>query len=305
MTDPSLSLVIVAIIIGSLIYAYLRKSSIALTIVITNFIIFLIMLSVNFLGYRELLSSLILNLGCKPSYILSAKFYTVFTHLYIHGSIIHILMNMLFLVFIGLAFEERVGRLRFALAYFTAGILGVLFNTMIFYLSPTTAPDLIGIGASGAIFGIMCSYAFLYPKDEVTAPLGFIWLPRVPVLFVAVLYFGIETFLTFMRVSDSVGHIVHVGGAAGGIVLAVLLKKMPVKVKHRTLNFELLDKLATNAQQQELLERIKQEEVKDIKVAWLEEFLKTAKCPNCDESLIIKTKKRYAKCESCEFKVKF
>ncbi|MDI6707927.1 MAG: rhomboid family intramembrane serine protease [Candidatus Thermoplasmatota archaeon] len=300
----ALLLAIILVIIGSFIYSAIKRLSLPLTIVIANFIVFLILISANFLQYYELLNDAILTLGCKPSYISSAKFYTVLTHLYLHGSIFHILINMLFLIFIGLPFEERVGSPQFAFVYFVSGIFAVLFNALIFYLSQgSIAQDNLGIGASGAIFGIMCSYAFLYPKDEVAAPLGFVWLPRVPIIIVAALYFGIETLYTVMRVSDSIGHIAHLGGAIAGICIAPVLKfKLAAQLKG--IKFAELEKVAEMQEElRDLLAKIKAEDLEEVRRVWLEEFFKSAKCLRCKGDFMIR--KRFAKCMSCGVKIKF
>ncbi|MEW6069549.1 MAG: rhomboid family intramembrane serine protease [Candidatus Thermoplasmatota archaeon] len=299
----ALLLAIILVIFGSFIYTAVKKTSLSLTIVIANFIIFLILISASFLRYYELFNDSILTLGCRPSDISSAKFYTTFTHLYLHGNIFHLLINMLFLIFIGLSFEERIGSLRFAVVYFWSGVFAVVFNALIFYLSQgTIVQNAIGIGASGAIFGILCAYAFLYPKDEVSAPLGFIWFPRIPVIVVATFYFGIETLYTALQVQDSVGHIAHLGGAIAGICIAPVLK-LKVRKSIEKINFKVLEELATTPELKELFDKIVIEEVEEIRIVWVEEFLKIAKCLKCRGKFVIK--RGGAKCESCGSQIKF
>jgi membrane associated rhomboid family serine protease len=237
---------------------------------------------------RNIFTNIIVDLGCRPSYILSLspKIYTIVTHMYIHGGILHLLMNMIFLIFVGMPFEERVGPKKFVFIYFGAGILGVLLNAMITYSYPLLNPDVIGIGASGAIFGIMAAYAFLYPRDEIIAPLGPI-ITKLPVILVAVVYFLIETVYVLFFVQDSVGHVVHVGGFVSGIYMAFLLKKYEPKKKEKKADISVFEKLASTEELKNILETIKKEDIPEIRNVWIEEFMKKIRCPKCGKKLRI------------------
>ena len=241
-----------------------------------------------FMFNRNIFTNVIVDLGCRPSYILSLspKIYTIVTHMYIHGSILHLLMNMVFLIFIGIPFEERVGSKKFVFIYFGAGILGILVNAWITFYYPLFNPDVIGIGASGAIFGVMSAYAFLHPRDEIIAPLGPI-ITKVPVILVAVVYFLIETVYVLFFVQDSVGHIVHVGGFVSGVYIAFLLRKYEPRKKEEKTDVSVFEKLASTEELKEILEKIKKEDIPEIRNVWLEEFMKKVVCPKCKSKLKI------------------
>ncbi len=301
-----ISAAVLLVIACSFILVYLKKSYISLTIIIANFVIFGIMYLCAVLGYFSIVDGAIMELGCKPSDILSMRAYTVFTHMFIHGSILHIVMNMLFLLLIGSSFEERIGTAKFTVIYFLSGILGVVFNAVVFYLSSAVVHDSIGIGASGAIFGIVCAYAFLYPRDEVSAPLVMIWFHRIPVIIVAAVYIGIETVYAYTYPADSIGHIVHLGGGAAGIFTALLLTKIPhLEIKKKKQDFALLEQLAKDSKTKEILAKIKSEDIPEIRDVWIEEFFKCAKCPKCNSKFIIKERYSKCKCEKCGFEVRF
>jgi len=265
--------------------------------VLTNFIVSATMFILAFMFDGNIFTKVIVDLGCRPSYILSLspKIYTIVTHMYIHGGILHLLMNMIFLIFIGMPFEERVGSKKFVLIYFGAGTLGVLLNALVTYSYPLLNPDVIGIGASGAIFGIMGAYAFLHPRDEIIAPLGPI-ITKVPVVLVAVVYGLIETVYVLFFVQDSVGHIVHVGGFVSGIYVAFLLKKYePVKKEEKT-DLGIFDKLASTDELKNILQKIKKEDIPEIRNVWTEEFMKKVVCPKCGAKIIIKGNTAICKC---------
>jgi len=276
----------------------LKKRFVCQIIVLTNFIVSATMFILAFMFNRNIFNNVVVDLGCRPSYLFSYKIYTIITHMYIHVSIIHLIMNMIFLMLIGMPFEERVGSKKFVFIYFGAGILGILLNAMITYSYPLLNPDVIGIGASGAIFGIMGAYAFLYPRDEIIAPLGPI-ITKVPVILVAVVYFLIETIFTLFFIQDSVGHVVHVGGFVSGVYIAFLLKRYePLKKeeKKEKTGMSMFDKLASTDELKNILQTIKKEDIPEIRNVWIEEFMKKVVCPKCGKKLKIWGNAAVCKC---------
>ena len=87
---------------------------------------------------------------------------TLFTSMFMHGGILHIAGNMLFLWVFGNNIEDRLGRVKFLLFYLLAGLIAVYTQALI---DPgSTAPT---IGASGAIAGVLGAYAWLFPRARV------------------------------------------------------------------------------------------------------------------------------------------
>ena len=293
-------MLVLSIILAGFIYAYLKKRFVCQIIVLTNFIISAVIFILAFMFDKNIFNNVVVDLGCRPGHILSLspKIYTIVTHMYIHGGILHLIMNMIFLMLIGIPFEERVGSKKFVFIYFGAGILGILLNAMITYSYPSLSPDVIGIGASGAIFGIMGAYAFLYPRDEIIAPLGPI-ITKVPVILVAVVYFLIETIFTLFFIQDSVGHVVHVGGFVSGVYIAFLLKRYePLKKeeKKEKTGMSMFDKLASTDELKNILQTIKKEDIPEIRNVWIEEFMKKVVCPKCGKKLKIWGNAAVCKC---------
>lgn len=302
------SFIFILIIIGSLIYAKEKKSYISQTLVIANFLIFLIMVFCAIFMHQhadssgEFFQDTFEDLGHKPNYLKTfEKPWTIITAMFVHADFIHVLMNMFFLVLLGLPFEERIGTKKFAIIYFASGIIATIINGLVaigFSESFSLNPNIIGIGASGAIFGIMGGFAVLYPRDKIIMPLGFfLMLHPIPVFFAAIIFGGMETFYVIYQAQDNVGHLVHLSGLIGGVILGPMLVKENVAPK-KTIDFESLEKLAFN--QKEILERIKNEDTKEVRDAWIEHLLKNTKCPTCGKGLEVKGEN--AVCE-CGYKV--
>ncbi len=143
------------------------------------------------------------------------------TSLFLHGDIYHVAFNMLFLWVFGGPVEERIGSRDFLTFYFGAGfVAGILSVVMEMIARPdSTVP---GIGASGAISGIMALFLYrcFYAKLKlVITPLFLPHQVNVPVFPLVLLWFfqDVAMGIFSLSVPTGVGHWAHVGGFAFGI----------------------------------------------------------------------------------------
>ena len=113
--------------------------------------------------------------------------HTLITAGFLHsqGDMMHVLGNVVILALVGVPLEQRLGTKRFAVIYFI-GLLGGSLGWVVFNHDSYTP----ALGASGAAFGLLGAYLAGWPKDEIPFPLLLIrpW----PVVFIALLYFGLE-----------------------------------------------------------------------------------------------------------------
>ncbi len=130
--------------------------------------------------------------------------WTIITYMFLHGSITHILFNMLGLFFFGPRVEQRLGASRFLWLYFLSGISGAL-------LSLWLAPHSALIGASAAIYGIVLAFARFWPTDKIyiwgVLPLEARWLVAITV--VMAIYSGLN------GSTGGVADFAHLGGYVG------------------------------------------------------------------------------------------
>jgi membrane associated rhomboid family serine protease len=164
---------------------------------------------------------------------------TVFSSMFMHGGLIHIGGNMLFLWIFGNNVEDALGRVRFLLWYLLAGIAATAAQTFV-TLEFGTARDasIPNVGASGAIAGVLGAYFLLLPRASVLTAifLGFIFFFReIP----AILFLGIwialqgldgTLSLTTPQAGGGVAFFAHIGGFAFGILtVKLVMKRAPLQ----------------------------------------------------------------------------
>jgi len=140
---------------------------------------------------------------------------SLFTSMFLHGSILHLLFNMLFLWIFGNNIEDFLGSGRFILFYLLSG-LGASFTHIIFN-SNSQYPM---IGASGAIAGVLGAYLILYPRARVLTLVFlffFIRIIRIPAAVLLGLWFLLQ--VLNIGVGGGVAWFAHVGGFLLGIAL--------------------------------------------------------------------------------------
>jgi membrane associated rhomboid family serine protease len=295
----SLSWIAIIIVVLSIFIGFTKRVSMTNSLIMGNLVVyFLTIISLEDFGFFAI-SPVQLELGFKPVYLITGEnFYTLVTQMFVHSSIAHIFFNMLFLFLIGGHLELRIGKSRFFAIYLLAGLLGVLMESLVQWGS-----NVLIIGASGAISGAMGALLLLYPKEEIPMFLGPIFLPRVPVWLSVGTWFAIQVFMVFVD-SGPIAYTAHVGGFLTGALLASAMSpgiKVAERKKPEASPFETsaLESLATTEELKNALAIIREEKFEDVRKAWLEYFVKRARCPKCGSPLSFN--RSQIRCTSCDF----
>jgi membrane associated rhomboid family serine protease len=162
------------------------------------------------------------NPGNQPIPLDQAPWYvTLFTSMFMHGGILHIAGNMLFLWVFGNNIEDSMGRGKFVAFYLLAGLVAVYAQAA---LDPnSTAPT---IGASGAVAGVLGGYALLFPAARVITLIFivfFVTLVEIPALILLSIWFVLQFVPALGEVAVDVGgsggvaYFAHVGGFIFGL----------------------------------------------------------------------------------------
>ena len=165
-----------------------------------------------------------------PGWTLGASLLTVFTAMFLHGSLGHLGGNMLFLWIFGDNVEDELGHFRYLLFDLAAGVFATFAQAV--FLPRSEVPNL---GASGAIAGVLGGYFLLYPKARIVTlvPLFFLFpLIEIPAGIYLVGWFLMQFWMGGSSLSSAraaaeggVGFWAHVGGFVAGLVLVFPLRR--------------------------------------------------------------------------------
>ncbi len=189
-------------------------------IVLINAVAFLVTFAI-FLAKTEAWLALRDVLGLSPAHWIQwapiLPFWQLLSYGFLHdpSRLMHILMNMLFLYFLGTMLEATVGARRFLTLYLSAIVVAgaAMLVTGLFQHDPLPT-----IGASGGVLAVVVAMAVLRPKTRVI----FLIFP-ITLKTLAILYVGLDVFGALMELKGQgggVAHMAHLSGAAWGFLLA-------------------------------------------------------------------------------------
>ncbi|MEX2344200.1 MAG: rhomboid family intramembrane serine protease [Balneolaceae bacterium] len=191
---------------------FMRMPVIIRTIIAINVIIFFIQAVIGGIqiGDRSINAIIIQYLAFDPNLFTAVtQPWRFVTYMFLHGSGFHLLFNMLWLWWMGRSVEQSIGPRSFAVLFFGSGIGGAIFHVALGFLYSTN----FIIGASGAVFGVMVAFAYLFPRT----PIMLFLLPPVEARFVVA---GLIAFdVLFIGSGDNIARLVHLGGAGVGYLL--------------------------------------------------------------------------------------
>lgn len=150
---------------------------------------------------------------------------TVLTSMFLHGGLLHLGSNMLYLWIFGNNVEDSMGHTRFIIFYVLCGIAAAAAHAL-----PNTASEIPMIGASGAISGVLGAYILLHPYARILTmvPLGFVLVPfRIPAVILLGVWIGFQ-FLQSLALPTDEGGVAfraHVGGFVAGMVMLPLFRR--------------------------------------------------------------------------------
>lgn len=152
----------------------------------------------------------------------------IFRAMFMHGSLTHLLGNMLYLWIFGDNLEDRLGIPLYLAFYFACGIAATLAQVMV-----DPASQIPMLGASGAIAGVLGGYLIMFPGVRVRGLviLGFfVQVAEVPAIVVLGLWFVLQVVnglgAAGMLAGGGVAWFAHIGGFLAGVVLIVILMRI-------------------------------------------------------------------------------
>ena len=176
----------------------------------------------------ELLGPIISTYALTPA---DPSVFTVFTSMFMHGGLMHIIFNMWFLWIFGDNIESVLGHKRFVLFYLLCGVGAALLQIQI-----NTGSQIPMVGASGAIAGVLGAYLFRFPRATVhvlVILIIFITFIRVPAMVVIGFWFlsNLTAGLGTLGIEETGGTawFAHLGGFVSGVVLNQIFKQIRIE----------------------------------------------------------------------------
>lgn len=164
-----------------------------------------------------------LNFSLIPADAFSGSYWQFVTYMFLHGGVLHLVLNMFVLFIFGVLVEKTLGLKKYLSLYFLAGIgSGFFFILLSYILTPQAAlTDMIMpmLGASGAVYGVMAAYGILYPKNWIMVmgiPMP-AWIAVIALVFV-------EFFFGVTGIQAGVANFGHLGGLIVGALFTFALK---------------------------------------------------------------------------------
>lgn len=145
-------------------------------------------------------------------------FSQIITSMFVHGSIWHLLFNLLALFSFGRILEAGIGTKKFAILYFGSGIFGAILQANI-------GPATHLVGASGAIFGLIGTISLLIPL----LPISIFFIIKRPVIEFTAIYAVFVLVIDAGKGIGGIAHFAHLGGLILGIVFSFIIDKERAK----------------------------------------------------------------------------
>ncbi len=205
-------------------YKPLKKPYVNYALIVINTVVFFYFFLQGFYVFRKA----VYLLGLVPYYIIQGKrLWTIFTSMFMHGSVDHLLGNMLYLYIFGDNVEDALGHAKYLLFYIISGIGATIMHivTLPPYLHYWLIP---AVGASGAISGVLGAYMLLFPRVRIKVLLftiyGIIFI-RVPAYYFIGIWFLYQFYAAtyaLLGIRSGIAFWAHIGGFITGLLLVKL-----------------------------------------------------------------------------------
>lgn len=148
--------------------------------------------------------------------------WTPVTHLFVHANLLHLMVNVIGLWFMGPEVEVMLGRARFLALYLASGVAGGLLQTVF------SNPQSELVGASGSVCGVLLSFTTAYPEMPLRALLFFVLPVKMKAKTLGRGLIIFSALCAALRLFPQLGHLAHLGGAlAGALLTKFWLPSMP------------------------------------------------------------------------------
>jgi rhomboid family protein len=219
----------------------IRKPYVTVAFIILNCIAFLYEYSLGRSGFSEftfkygLIPMELMHgkdlMAPELSHLSTSPYLNIFSSMFMHGGLLHLGGNMLYLWIFGNNIEDVLGHVKFVFFYLLSGIAAVLAFT---FLNPNSTVPMVG--ASGAVSGILGAYLIRFPQAKVLTLIWFLYfikIVRLPAVYLLGFWFLLQIINGSRAISYSssggVAWFAHIGGFLFGVVVFIMFGKLTKK----------------------------------------------------------------------------
>lgn len=211
-------------------YGASRWRTVTVTLLIINFVVFLV----------QMLAPRILPLdlfGLSYAGLHRGFVWQLLTFQFLHGGFLHLLLNSLCIFTFGLAVEQMLGPKRFLQLYLVSGVVGGLVHVLGGLILPQQFGVIVQgelrfyipvVGASAGVFGLIAAFATMFPERNLTIYLFFVF----PVTVSAKVLLGVSVGISVLGIlvdKGNIAHGAHAGGMLGGWLMLRLFARPPTR----------------------------------------------------------------------------
>jgi membrane associated rhomboid family serine protease len=201
---------------------YVNYSIIALNVIVFVWEI----IETNFFANPLRTSQIFLSYGTLPDLVLQGDFLPILTSMFIHGGIMHIIGNMVFLYIFGDNIEDRFGHFKYLALYLFWGLAAGIIHSI--YAVSVGSGNIPAVGASGAISGVLGAYLILFPRAKILTIITafFITTVRIPAIAYIPIWFILQIVFGIINPEGGVAYLAHIGGFVVGAGTSYIAKTL-------------------------------------------------------------------------------
>lgn len=191
-------------------------------LIVVNVLVFL--WEYRMTGFEKL--SLLHQYGLNFNTVKQGMWWQFLTFQFMHGGLLHLLFNLLFLHSVGPLLELTLGARRYLALYLASGVLGGGLHILVAWLSPTHFSSPV-VGASAGLCGILAAVCALYAEEKVDVKLFYVIPLRMRAKFL-LLAVALVTMGGALFPFGNVAHLAHLGGLVGGLIALNFMDVKPL-----------------------------------------------------------------------------
>lgn len=188
--------------------------------IITPLLILINAAAFFYLGLRPDYARIVSEYGFIPA---EFKLSTVFTSMFLHGSLFHLIFNMWYLWLFGDNLEDKFGKGIFLIFYLLGGVVAVMIHSM---MAGPEMRHIPSIGASGAISAVMGGYVTLFPRARIRMAVFFYYFTviRINAIWFLGIWFVEQLFASGSGMGTGIAYWAHIGGFVYGVVFTMIMR---------------------------------------------------------------------------------